>query len=171
MNDGIDNVLRLRGVTKRYGRNLALDDVSLDVQRGSVTVLLGANGAGKSTMLRLAHGYARPSQGEVEVFGMNPARRRTAVSERIGVVPDAPDAPGWMKSRDLVRFCAAHYRNWDHAATARRLDELEVPSTTRLRSMSRGQAAKLMLVAALGHEPELVLLDEPFGRPRSVGAR
>jgi ABC-2 type transport system ATP-binding protein len=125
-------------------------------------VLLGSNGAGKSTLLRLLLGLLRPSRGSVRVFGQDPLRAHRAVLQRVGYVPDVPDAYPWMTARDLFAFLRPHYPRWNDALVVDLCTRLAVPSRTKVSAMSRGQGMKLMLVAALAPEPELLLLDEPF---------
>ncbi|MCA8943532.1 MAG: ABC transporter ATP-binding protein [Planctomycetes bacterium] len=156
-------VFQAKGLVKRFRRTHALDGFDLRLEPGQVTVLLGANGAGKSTLLRLALGVLRPNAGELTVLGMDPLRKPDAIRERTGYVPDTPDAPPWMTIGELCRFSRAHYPSWNEELVDSLIESLDVPRTTRLGQMSRGQGMKAMLVLALAHEPELLLLDEPFG--------
>ncbi len=158
-----DGALCADRVVMRFGRTVALDGLDLQVEPGKVTVLLGPNGAGKSTLMRLAIGVLRPRSGTLSVLGRDPVREPDAVRRRVGYVPDRPDAPAWMRLNELLRFAAAHWPGVD-LDTARALaDRLAVPVDTRLGAMSKGQAMKTMLVLALAHDPELLMLDEPFG--------
>ncbi len=152
-----------QGVTKRYRRTVALDALDFELAPGQVTVLLGANGAGKSTLLRLALGVLKPQSGALQVAGFDPLRNPDAVRRRVGYVPDRPDAPPWMTIERLCRFSAAHYPNWDPQCADSLIGTLDVPRRQRLGKMSKGQAMKAMLVLALSHDPDLLLLDEPFG--------
>src|SRR5262249_35015451 len=129
---------------------------------GKVTVLLGANGAGKSSLLRVLLGVLRPQRGTVRVFGQDPLRSHRAVVARIGYVPDSPDVYPWMTLRDLGRFLQPHYRQWNDGLFGELAARLGVRAATRFSAMSRGEGMKAMLVAALAGEPELLLLDEPF---------
>src|SRR5438445_358254 len=100
----------------------------------------------------------------VTPLGPDVARReRRAVSERIAFVPDRPDAWGFMTVRDLARFLRAHHPRWNQGVADALFAELRVPTDRPLGKMSRGEAAKAMFAASLGHEPEVLLLDEPFG--------
>ncbi|MBL9087144.1 MAG: ABC transporter ATP-binding protein [Planctomycetia bacterium] len=146
-----------------WGRRRVLDGVTFSLAPGTTTVLLGENGAGKTTLLRLLAGLLRPAGGTVRVLGLDPVHARDRVNQRLGLVPDAPDAWGWMRPRDLHRFLAAHHPRWDDARAEALLARLRVPSDRSFRQMSRGEATKAMLAATLGHDPEVLLLDEPFG--------
>ncbi|MFG0319103.1 MAG: ABC transporter ATP-binding protein [Planctomycetota bacterium JB042] len=155
---------RARGLTKRFGRKDAVRGVDLDLDAGGVTVLLGANGAGKTTFLRLLLGLIRPTAGTIELLGLDPVTDGDALRRRVGVVPDHPDAYGWMTPARWFDFLAPHYPTWDEALAGAIADELGVPLRTRFRSLSRGEATKAMLVAAVAFRPDLLVLDEPFGR-------
>lgn len=155
--------LRVDGLHVRYGRKAVLHGLDLAVPKGATTVLLGANGSGKSTLLRACIGELRPSAGAIHVAGWNPRQSRAHVVARCGFVPDVPDVPKWMTPKRWYALQAAHRPGWSHSRVAELAAELDVPLTTRFRSLSRGQGMKAMLVGALGHDPDVLLLDEPFG--------
>ncbi len=155
--------IEIRGLTVSYGRRRVLEGVDLAVPAGTTTVLLGENGAGKSTLLRALLGVVRVGAGRLRVAGLDPTRRPAAVQRAVGYVPDRPDAYPWMRVSDLFRFLRAHHAGWDAAHAASLVERLEVPEDVSLESMSRGQAMKTMLAAALAPKPSVLLLDEPFG--------
>ena len=157
-----DTVFTAKGIGKSFRGKRVLAELDLALARGEVTVLVGRNGAGKSTLLRLALGALRADRGTLRVVGKDPARKTTAVRQRVGYVPDVPDAYPWMKPVELYRFLAPHYPSWDAAYADELARSLDVPMQTRLGEQSRGQGMKVMLVAALAFRPELLLLDEPF---------
>ncbi len=154
--------LHARDLELSFGSVRVLRALSVSVPPGLVTVLLGANGVGKSTLLRLALGTLRPTAGGLTVLGRDPVREARAVRERVGYVPDTPDAYAWMTPRQFYRFLAPQYPTWSHKVQAEHSATLGVPLDTRFGELSRGQGTKAMLVAALAPEPELLLLDEPF---------
>ena len=154
--------LLARHLSKRFRRKTVLDGLDLEAEPGAVTVLLGRNGAGKSTFLRLCLGVLRADAGALSVCGLDPARRPKAVRRAVGYVPDKPDVYGWMTPKDLYRFLKPQYPTWNDLHAAGTAEALGVPLATPFRSLSRGEGMKAMLVAALAHEPELLLLDEPF---------
>lgn len=156
------NLLTFTGVTKRFGKHPVLAGVDLDLARGQVTVLLGTNGAGKSTLLKLTMGVLARDGGTLRVLGHDPQRDPTPVRERVGYVPAAPDVYPWMTPRQLFAFLAPHYPRYRIARAAALCGTLAVPLDRAFRSLSKGEAMKAMLVAALCQEPELLLLDEPF---------
>ncbi|MEM7199974.1 MAG: ABC transporter ATP-binding protein [Planctomycetota bacterium] len=159
---GTEDVLVADRLTIRFRKRTVLDALSLRLTPGVVTVLLGENGAGKSTLMRLALGVLKPSGGTLRVLGHDPMRRARAVRERVGYVPDVPDAYDWMTPRQFYRYLAPQYPGWDGVRAVARAVELAVPLDERFADLSRGQGMKAMLVAALASSPELLLLDEPF---------
>ncbi|MEM8883823.1 MAG: ABC transporter ATP-binding protein [Planctomycetota bacterium] len=154
--------LTARDIRKRFRRNAVLQDFSLTPRNGRVTVLLGRNGSGKSTFMRLCLGLLRPDAGSIEVCGEDPLRRPQATRRATGYVPDTPDGYAWMTPAELYRFLTPQYPTWNADEELRLVDALEVPLDTPFRGLSRGQGMKAMLVAALAPQPELLLLDEPF---------
>ncbi len=156
-----DPAAALDAVTVRYGRVTALERVSFAVPRGSTFALLGRNGAGKSSAMRCLLGQRRPEAGRATLFGRDVWRERTSLMERIGVVPEEPDFPPEMNASALVAFCGSLYRTWDTRQVMTRLDRFGVPLRVPNAQMSKGQKAQLALALALGHGPELLLLDDP----------
>jgi len=156
-----DPVLSLERVSVRYGRTHVVEDVSLSVERGSVFALLGRNGAGKSSLIRCILGQQRPSAGSLRLFGGDPWATRTAAMARVGVVPEEPDAPPGMSPRALVRLCRALAPRWDDAGVEARLEKSGVPRDAPFGKLSKGQKGAVMLALALGHAPELLVLDDP----------
>ncbi len=158
---GPDPALQADGLTIRYGRTTVVDDLSLAVPRGSVYALLGRNGAGKSSLLRVLLGQRPAAIGRVRLLGEDPWTRRTSLMARVGVVPEEPDAPPEMSAAQLSAFCGRLHARWDAAGVAERLRRFEVPLDRAFGSLSKGQRGAVSLALALGHAPELLLLDDP----------
>ncbi len=152
---------RLEDLTVRYGRTTACDGISLKVTEGMVYALLGRNGAGKTSAIRCLLGHRRPDAGGAFLFGRPAARTRRAAMMRIGFVPERPDAPPDLTAGDLLSFHRGLYRTWDAAGVLRRLKRVGVPIKTPFGSLSRGQQSHVQLALALGHGPELLILDDP----------
>src|SRR5881392_3781621 len=117
--DTADNVIEIRGVTRRFGEKRALDNVSLAVPRGVVFGLVGANGAGKTTLLRHALGLLKPQAGSVRVFGLDPVADPPGVLARLGYLSEENDLPGWMRVDELIAYQRAFYPAWDDAYAER----------------------------------------------------
>lgn len=145
----------------RYGRLQALAQASFTVEPGQVYALLGRNGSGKTSLVRCLLGHQKPQGGRVDLFGEDVWSCRTTLMQRVGVVPEEPDAPPAMTPRQLLRFCAGLYPTWDAAAAEDRLTRFRVPRDTPFGKLSRGQKAQLSLTLALGPRPELLVLDDP----------
>lgn len=144
------NPLELRGVVKRRD-GFTLGPLDLVVPRGYVMGLVGANGAGKTTAIKMALGLVRPDAGEVRLIGR----------AGVGVVHDAPAfLPDWTAAQ-VGRALAPFYPDWDAAAFARLLDWAGIEGSKRVGELSRGMGMKLQLAAALSHGAELLILDEP----------
>lgn len=158
----MSDVVTAQGLGMRFGRKRVLDGLDFELQPGQVTVLLGQNGSGKSTWMRLLLGVLRPQRGCVRVFGKDPVLHHKEVLSRVGYVPDVPDVYPWMTAKDLYKFLSRQYATWNEGRVRQLCEQLDVPMKTRFKSMSRGQGMKAMLVAALAPEPDLLLLDEPF---------
>lgn len=154
-------VLEFRGVTLRYGRTAALDDVDLAVEPGSVVGLVGRNGAGKTTALRLAHGQLFADGGTVRVFGLDPRRDGVAIRRRAGLLSEETAIYPWMRVGEILDLAAALHPGWDRELARRLASQLELDRRPRVGALSRGQKAKVGLAIAAATKPELLLLDDP----------
>jgi ABC-type multidrug transport system ATPase subunit len=153
--------LRLRGVSKRLGGCAVLAHLDAEVAAGHATALLGANGVGKSTLLRIAAGVLAPDAGEVTLAGDSLLAADGAVRRRLGYVPEHPDALPHLTVRELVRLCAALKRApFPDDALLARLGA-DVLLDRRTHALSLGQRRRAFLAAALVGAPALLLLDEP----------
>ncbi|HEX2254816.1 MAG TPA: ABC transporter ATP-binding protein [Thermoanaerobaculia bacterium] len=150
------------GLTKRYRGETALDHVDLRVPDGAVYVLVGANGAGKSTTLQVLLDLERPDAGRAEVFGLDTARRGPEVRAQVGYLPEH-HRPGydWMTCAGLLRHRAAYYPAWDAGYADHLVRALGLRLSRRVATLSKGEARRLQLVMILAHRPPLLLLDEP----------
>jgi ABC-2 type transport system ATP-binding protein len=156
-----ENVIAINNLSRRFGGKNALDGVSLNVQRGTVFGLVGENGAGKSTLIKHLLGLWRAQAGEVRVFGLDPVSNPVAVLGRIGYLSEQPDLPEWMRVHEFLRYMQAFYPKWDVQYAEELREQFGIDRTARLRVLSKGQRAKLGLLAAQAHRPDLLLLDEP----------
>jgi ABC-2 type transport system ATP-binding protein len=144
-----------------YGAVRAVKQVTLEVAAGTVYALLGRNGAGKSSLIRCLLGQRRPDGGRALLFGVDAWTSRTTLMQRVGVVPEEPDAPPMASVTRLVAFCAALYPGWDGAGVEERLRRFAIPREAPFGRLSKGQKGQVMLTLALGHRPELLVLDDP----------
>ncbi len=157
----MSDAIRFENVWRRHGAKWVLRGFDFAAPRGQVTALLGRNGAGKSTSIRLLMGFSEPQAGCVRVLGEEAAKMGGAVRERIGYVPeDHPHLFG-LKVGQLLAFEASTRSNFDVEQVTDRLAELGLGSKQRIGSMSRGMRAQVSIVVALATNPELLVLDDP----------
>ncbi len=154
-------VVAIHNVTRQFSTKKALDNVSLDVPRGTVFGLIGGNGAGKTTLIRHILGLLKAHTGSVRVFGIDPVADPVNALNRIGYLSEDRDLPNWMRVRELIRYTQAFYPNWDEKYAEELRVMFELDPKTRIRDLSRGQRARAGLLVALAHRPELLVLDEP----------
>src|SRR5690606_37478959 len=156
--------VRLRGVTKRFGTHNAVSDFDFEVPRGSIYGLLGPNGSGKTTTIRMIMGILHPDAGSVSLFGSDPDATRRS---RVGYLPEERGVYRKMKVLDLLVFLAEirgiPRREGRLRATAW-LERLELGAWAqrRVEDLSKGMQQKVQFVGTVVHEPELLILDEPF---------
>lgn len=157
----METIATFKHVTMKYGSKVALNNVSFDIPRGAVYALLGRNGMGKSSAIKCMLGHQKPTHGEISVFGLDSWKHRTRILERVGVVPEEPDAPPDMTPLQLAKFCAELYPTWDGAGVEARFARFKISPKTRFKDLSKGQKAQVMMSLALGSQPELMVLDDP----------
>ncbi len=158
MSEGIVQFDRL---SRNFGANQALNEVTLSVERGSVFGLVGENGAGKTTLIRHALGLLKAQQGSVRVFQLDPVQHPKDVLGRIGYLSEDRDLPNWMTIAQLMRYNQAFYRGWDETFANQLRDQFELDPKQQIKQLSRGQRARAGLLIALAHRPDLLILDEP----------
>jgi ABC-2 type transport system ATP-binding protein len=154
-------VIEIQRLSRQFGSKLALDNLSLGVQRGVVFGLVGENGAGKTTLIKHVLGLLKAQSGSVRVFGLDPVADPVGVLGRIGYVSEQRDLPLWMRVDELLRYTQAFYPGWDAAYAERLRQQFGLDPASKIKNLSRGECAKAGLLLALAHRPELLLLDEP----------
>ena len=149
------------GLVMRYGDKVAVDGLSLTVERHTITAVLGPNGAGKTTTLETCEGYRRPHQGSVRVLGLDPVRQRKALHPRIGVMLQGGGAWSGVRAMEMLRHLAKlHAHPLDVDLLAERVGLADC-GRTPYRRLSGGQQQRLGLALALVGRPEVVFVDEP----------
>ena len=154
---GPNRIARFANVSKHYGKGSGLQNFSLELHAGQAIGLLGLNGSGKTTALKLLAGMLSPSEGSLEVLGQAP---RTARGQ-IAYLSDADNLYAWMTAADAERMMAGLYPDFNTGRYQELLSFLEVPKQN-YRAMSRGQRARLRLAMVLARDARLFLLDEPL---------
>jgi len=159
-------MLRASGLTKYFGGKRALGPVSFEIGRGETVGILGLNGVGKSTLLRIVATDLRPSAGGLEVAGIDAVREPHVVRRRIGFLPQIPPLYPEMTVAEFLRF-AGRIRGMEEKALARRIPEVEELTHIGevrgelVRNLSLGYRQRVGVAQAIVHEPELLVLDEP----------
>ena len=156
-----ESTIELHGIVKSYGKRSVLAGLDLSVRKGSVLGLLGTNGAGKTTLIKCALGLIRPQAGEARLLGEPAWTLSAEAKSRIGYVPQIVNLYPWMKVHQVIDYTSAFYPNWNHDLVARLIKELDIPAGDRIGPLSVGQLQKVAILLALGHEPDLLILDEP----------
>ena len=158
------SVLSFNNVSKRFGRNTAVDSATFRIEPGQIVGFLGPNGAGKTTTIRMALGLIKPTRGEVRMFGQAPG---ASAFGRIGFLPEERGLYKKQTAREAVAF-VARLNGVDADTAFTRADEvlerygLGAARKRKIKSLSKGMAQKVQLLAAIAHDPEFSILDEPF---------
>ena len=166
-----ENVLQARGLAKGFDQRRVLDGVEWGVPRGSVVGLLGRNGAGKTTLLKLLLGLLKKDRGEMKTLGEDPWTLSAGAKARLGYVPQEYKPYPWMTAGEVLDYTGAFYPRWNRALIDALLAKWALDPAERAETLSPGQRQKLGLLAALGHEPELLVLDEPAASLDPVARR
>jgi ABC-2 type transport system ATP-binding protein len=158
----VSNAFEFTDVTKRFGKTVALENVTYAAPSRSVIGLIGKNGSGKTTLLRHVTGLYLPTSGRCTTLGVPSAELGRAELSRIGVVDQHDTLLAWMRARQLLQYVSSFYERWDKELEKHLIRTLELDTDARVGAMSPGNSQKLGLVLATCHRPELLLLDEPL---------
>ncbi len=156
---------------KSYDRKPVLRGVDLRIPRGAVVGLMGMNGSGKSTLIKCSLGLVRPDGGSARLLGDDSRNLSPEVKGRLGYVPQVVHQLDWMKVRHLIQYTSTFYPNWDEPWTNELVERWRVPLGERVQALSTGQLQTLAIVLALGHRPDLAVLDEPVASLDPVARR
>jgi ABC-2 type transport system ATP-binding protein len=158
-------VLEAKDLTKNYGDVIAVDNVSLAVEKGSLFGLLGPNGSGKTTMIKMLTGQTRPTGGSATVLGLDVVQDPIGVRERVGIIPEQETPPSFLTATEYLDF-VGEVRKIPHVQ--KKADwwfdflEFEDKRDVLCKDLSRGTRQKLMFTQAFLHNPTLALIDEPL---------
>lgn len=152
----------LDGVTKRFRKEVAVDNLTLTIPRGSTLGFLGQNGAGKTTTIKMIMGLLRRDAGDIYVLGADPAVDHVAVKQRVGYVPEQQFIYRWMRVSEAIYFCRSIFPKWNDRQCDELLRLFRLDPNKKVKHMSKGMVVKLALLLALSHEPDVLVLDEPM---------
>jgi ABC-2 type transport system ATP-binding protein len=156
-------VIRTHQLSKHYRGVVALDHVNLEVQESAVYALVGQNGAGKTTAIKILMNLISATDGTAEVLGTDSRKIRGKSYTRIGYVSENQEIPEWMKVGALLEYLRDFYPTWDLALEQSLVKQFDLPLNRKIKALSRGMKMKLALASALAFHPKLIVLDEPFG--------
>ncbi len=157
------SVIDIRGVSKSFGDVNVLDNISFNVKKGDFFFLFGPNGAGKTTLLRIITGQIAPDSGDALVLGI-PHTDPVGIKTKVGIVPEAETPPTFLTAKETLELTCRIRGVEDLSKVEYWLNffEIEDKENVLCRDLSKGQRQKIMLAAAFIHEPEVLLVDEPF---------
>jgi ABC-2 type transport system ATP-binding protein len=161
MSDVTEFPIMVKNLTRRFGKSLVVNDLSLSIPFGKMVGFIGLNGAGKTTTIRMMVGLLKPDSGEIAIAGYRVPSQRDSMKSHIGYVPDRPNVYGWMRVQEAIDFARAFYPNWNPDHCERLMKMFDLDRSQRAKNLSKGQGAKLSLLLALSHDPEVLILDEP----------
>lgn len=155
-------MIEIRNLTKKYRNFGALKNLSLSVPEGSAFLIVGSNGAGKTTMIKILMNLLEATSGVAEIFGVDSRKLSPKDVERIGYVSENQKLPGRLTVDEYLRYLRPFYKQWDRQLEAETLREFRLPGERRINELSHGMRVKLALTCALPYRPKLLILDEPF---------
>ena len=156
-----NNVIEIKSLIKSFKGKKVLNNLSLSVPRGAVFGLIGKNGAGKTTLIKTVLGLFMSSSGTVQTLSDNPWKFRDDTKEKLGYVPQSDRVYPWLTVRQLIDYTASFYNHWNNQLIGKLLQEWEIDENEKIGLLSEGQAQKVSIIISLGHEPELLIFDEP----------
>ncbi len=154
------NLVEFKNVDKCYGRKKALDNVSINIEKGKIYGLLGPNGSGKTTMIKLINNLLTPSSGEVLVKGLNPGIESKKI---VSYLPERTYFDVNMKVTELLEYFSDFYDDFDREKALKLLKKLDIEPTDKLKTLSKGTKEKVQLIIVMSRKADLYILDEPIG--------
>ncbi|MBY7145053.1 ABC transporter ATP-binding protein [Virgibacillus sp. NKC19-3] len=156
----MENIVDLKKVTKNF-KGFSVKNMDLQVKRGFVTGFIGANGAGKSTTIKMMMNLLKPDAGEIKLFGLDYKTHEKAIKERIGFVYDSNVFFEGLNLKDMKHIVGPAYKNWDDTLFYQYAEQFELPLHKAMKTFSKGMQMKASLAIALSHHAELIMMDEP----------
>lgn len=153
-------LLECRELTKRYGSLIALNNVTLTLERGKIIGLLGPNASGKTTLIKLINGLITPTAGEILINGKKPG---TESRLAVAYLPDKTFLCDWMKVEQLIDYYSDFYSNFNKNKAYDMLNRLNIDKGMKLKPMSKGTKEKVQLILTMSRKADLYCLDEPIG--------
>jgi ABC-2 type transport system ATP-binding protein len=156
-----ESAITIEGLHFSYGRKQVLKGVDLEVPKGSIFGFLGRNGTGKTTTIKTLLGLQKPQAGKCIIGRLDSFTQTLEVRRRIGFMAEDQQMYGWMTVSRIIKWVAGFYSDWDYKFADELADILGLPKKTKVKALSKGQNSSLALLLALGHRPDIVILDDP----------
>ncbi len=156
----MSSIIQIKGLSKSYGSQLVLDDLSVEYEAGQFIGLLGPNGCGKTTLIKILTGLINDYTGEVLIDGHKPDFHTKSL---IAYLPEKSYLADWMRPVDTIKYMADFYKDFDSDKAIKMLDTFKLPAKQKIKSMSKGMQEKLRLLLVVCRNAELYVLDEPIG--------
>ncbi|MBQ8392887.1 MAG: ABC transporter ATP-binding protein [Clostridia bacterium] len=153
-------IVRCRNLVKKYGNFVAFSDLNIDVEKGKIVGLLGPNGSGKTTFIKILAGLLTADGGVLQIDGMEPGVKTKSI---VSYLPERPYFSSWMKVSDCLDYFCDFYEDFDRARAETMLNDLQIPQDMKLHELSKGTKEKVQLVLVMSRRAKLYLLDEPIG--------
>jgi ABC-2 type transport system ATP-binding protein len=153
-------ILDCKSLTKKFGSTTALSDVNLSLERGRIIGLLGPNGSGKTTFIKIINGLLVPNEGSIRIAGMEPGVESKKI---ISFLPEKTYLPDWMKVSEAISFFKDFYEDFEEKRAYDMLHRLNLDPNKRLKTLSKGTKEKVQLILVMSRRADLYCLDEPIG--------
>lgn len=153
-------IISAKGLTRRYGKTVAVDNISFDIPAGRIVGLIGPNGSGKTTALKAILGLA-PFEGELNVLGFDPRTQRDELMQQVCFIADVAILPRWLRVKDAVDFVAGVHPKFDRVKAERYLANTKLKPSMKVKEMSKGMVVQLHLALVMAIDAQLLVLDEP----------
>lgn len=154
-------VIRVSGLTRRFGRQNAVDNVSFSIQEGAIHGLLGRNGAGKTTIMQLLTAQDFPTSGAIEVFGQNPMENASVLS-RISFIKESQKYPDVFRVKHVLKSAPWFFENWSTEFAEQLVDEFQLPVNKKIKKLSKGQTSAVGVIVGLASRAPITFFDEPY---------
>ena len=156
----MENIVEFKNVHKGYSKKKVLKNVNLNIPKGKIVGLLGPNGSGKTTMIKLMNGLLQPDRGSIEINGMKPSIETKKI---VSYLPERTYLNDWMKVKDILEFFHDFYEDFDVQKANEMIKTLKIDKNEKLKTMSKGTEEKVQLILVMSRKADLYILDEPIG--------
>lgn len=155
-----ENIIEIENLSKSYGKNRVLKNVSLNIRRGQFVGLLGPNGCGKTSLLKIITGLINDYSGKVLIDGHAPGVQSKSF---VAYMPERTYLADWMKGKDAIKYFADFYKDFDREKAEKMMVGFNLPLDQKIKTMSKGQQEKMQLILVMSRSAKIYVLDEPLG--------